>query len=64
MVDFVKQCDVYMNRQTEQCLISKAKKLKLPVNIQLELFDSIICPMLLYGCEVYVKYKGDMKIVC
>ena len=35
------------------CLISKARKLKLPVDIQLELFDSLICPILLYGCEVW-----------
>ena len=56
MVDFLKQSDIYMNRQTEQCyiyLISKARNLKLPVDIQLELFDSLTCPVLLYGCEVW-----------
>ena len=39
------------------CLISKTRKLKLPVDIKLELFDSLTCPILLYvkyeiwGCE-------------
>ena len=35
------------------CLISKARKLKHPIDIQLELFDSLPCPILLYGCEVW-----------
>ena len=35
------------------CLISKARKLKLPIDIQLELFDSLTCPIVLYGCEVW-----------
>ena len=35
------------------CLISKARKLKLPIDIQLELFDSLTCPILLYGCKVW-----------
>ena len=34
-------------------LISKARKLKHPIDIQLELFDSLTCPILLYGCEVW-----------
>ena len=34
-------------------LCSKARKLKLPIDIQLELFDSLTCPILLYGCEVW-----------
>ena len=43
------------------CLISKARKLKLPVDIQLELFDSLTCPILLYGCEVW-GYENIMLI--
>ena len=35
------------------CLISKARKLEHPVDIQLQLFDSFTCPILLYGCEVW-----------
>ena len=35
------------------CLISKARKLTLPVDIQLELFDSLTCPILLYACEIW-----------
>ena len=34
-------------------LISKARQLCLPVDIQLHLFDSLIMPILLYGCEIW-----------
>ena len=34
-------------------LISKARKLDLPIDIQLELFDQLVSPILLYGCEVW-----------
>ena len=34
-------------------VISKARKLNLPIDIQLHLFDSVIQPILLYGCEVW-----------
>ena len=34
-------------------LISKARKLELPVDIQLELFDQLVGPILLYGCEIW-----------
>ena len=43
------------------CLISKARKLKRPVDIQLELFDSLTCPILLYGCDVW-GYENIMLI--
>ena len=48
--DCLKPLDVYMIRQTDKLkfLISKALKLKIPVDIQLELFDSVMCPILLY----------------
>ena len=34
-------------------LVSKARKLDLPIDIQLELFDQLVIPILLYGCEVW-----------
>jgi len=34
-------------------IIGKSKKLNLPLDIQLHLFDSIVKPILLYGCEVW-----------
>ncbi len=33
-------------------LIGKCRKLDLPINLQLELFDRMIVPIMLYGCEV------------
>ena len=34
-------------------LMIKAKKLRLPVDIQLDLFDRLVVPILIYGCEVW-----------
>ena len=34
-------------------LIAKCKRLRLPVDIQCHLFDSLIVPILLYGCEIW-----------
>lgn len=37
-----------------QCMVSlKIKPFNLPVTCQLELFDKIVVPVLLYGCEVW-----------
>ena len=36
-------------------LLSKGRKLKLPVDIMLDLFDKTVLPVLLYGCEVLRK---------
>ena len=48
--------------QAMLCLISKARKLQLPIDIQLELFDSLTCPILL---QLYMDVKyGDVKILC
>ena len=40
-------------------LKTKALKLNLPVDIQCELFDKMIVPILLYGCEVWGFQKLD-----
>ena len=41
-------------------LIKKSRKLGLDFDIQLQLFDSLILPILLYGCEVWGFKKIDM----
>ena len=35
-------------------LLEQSKELNLPIDLQLDLFDSLILPILLYGCEVWV----------
>lgn len=34
-------------------LITKARNLNLPIDIQLQLFDTLVVPILLYGCEIW-----------
>ena len=34
-------------------LLQKCRKLDLAIDIQLQLFDSLILPICLYGCEVW-----------
>lgn len=41
-------------------LIGKARRLGLPIDIQLELFDSMVVPILLYGGEVWGCGKLDI----
>ena len=35
------------------CLLKNCKRLMLPIDIKIELFDRMIVPILLYGCEVW-----------
>ena len=41
-------------------LLSKARTLQLPVNIQIDLFDKLVKPILLYGCEVWGFGNNDV----
>ena len=41
-------------------LINKAKKLNLAIDIQLQLFDSLVLPIALYGCEVWGCKETDI----
>lgn len=41
-------------------LIAKCKKLNLPIDIQIELFDQLVLPVLLYGSEVWGFEKITM----
>ena len=35
------------------CMLEKARRLRLPIDIQCELFDRLIMPILIYGSEVW-----------
>ena len=55
------KCKQQQKSQAERamfCLLKKCRKLDLPVDLQLELFDKIVTPVLLYGCEI-----GVMRIL-
>ena len=41
-------------------LIQKGRRLKLPADIMLKLFDSCVVPILLYGCEVWGYENTDI----
>ena len=42
-------------------LITKARKLHLPIDVQLELFDAVVTPVVLYGSEIWC-YEGCEKL--
>jgi hypothetical protein len=41
-------------------IFKKARNLNLSINDQLYLFDKIIIPMLLYGCEIWGFGNNDV----
>jgi hypothetical protein len=41
-------------------LIKKSRQLGLDVDVQLQLFDSLILPIVLYGCEAWGFKKVDI----
>ena len=41
-------------------LLKRNRELDLPIDIQLELFDSLVLPILLYGCEVWGGENTDI----
>ena len=34
-------------------VLKSSRELELPIDLQLELFDSLVLPILLYGCEIW-----------
>ena len=59
-------------RKAMFCLLTKARRLSLPVDLQCELFEKIVLPILLYGSEVWgysnllpieVFYRKFLRIV-
>ena len=50
-----RKCKMYVKDQATKAmfaLLSKGRRLKLPIDIMLDLFDKMVVPVLLYGCEV------------
>ena len=41
-------------------LLRKRRQLQLPIDIQLQLFDVLVMPVLLYGCEVWAHEGTDI----
>ena len=65
-----KQID--QGRKAMFSLLTKAKRLELPIDVVLDLFDKTVLPVLLYGCEVWghtnivsleIFYRKFLKIV-
>ena len=53
-----KQLD--QRRRAQFSMLIKARNLDLPIDIQIKLFESIVCPILIYGSEVW----GFKKMTC
>ena len=53
-----KQLD--QGRKAQFSMLIKARKLMLPVDIQCTLFESLVFPVLLYGCEVWGFQNSNM----
>ena len=50
------KCKVHLKEQATKAsfaLLSKGRRLQLPVDIMMEMFDKTVLPILLYGCEVW-----------
>ena len=41
-------------------VLRKTRKLDLPVDMQLQMFDCMVVPILLYGAEIYGYEKSDI----
>ena len=41
-------------------VLRKTKKLNLPIDMQLQMFYSMVVPILLYGSEIYGYEKSDI----
>ena len=41
-------------------LIAKCRRLKLPIDMQMTLFDNVVKPIMPYGCEVWGLYNTDI----
>ena len=53
----------HLYRQSEKAMYSilrKSRNLKLPVDLQLKLFDSLVLPILLYGAEIW-GFENSIK---
>ena len=53
-----KQLD--QGRKTQFSLLVKANKLELPIDIQCNLFEKFVSPIMLYGCEIWGTQPQDI----
>ena len=53
-----KQLD--QGRKAQLSLLVKAKKLELPIDIQCNLFEKLVFPIMLYGCEILGTQPQDI----
>ena len=44
-------------KREEFSFLQKARRLNLPLDVQCELFELMVMPILLYGCEVWGRYN-------
>ena len=59
-----RKCKMYVKDQATKAmfaLLSKGRRLKLPIDIMLDLFDKTVVPVLLYGCEVW-GYENNIVV--
>ena len=57
---YVKKKLVVKGNRAMFLLLRKCRQLQLPVDIQLELFDILVKPIFLYGCEVWATVSVDI----
>ena len=38
-------------------MLQRSRKLNIPLDLVSDLFDTLVTPVLLYGCEIYAPYK-------
>ena len=50
----------YQGRRSQFSMVIKARNLDLPIDNQTTLFESIVCPILLYGSKVLGFQKIDI----
>ena len=51
---------VHQGRKALYSILKKSRKLNLPIDLQIDLFDTIVAPVLLYGCEVWGSENDDI----
>ena len=51
---------VNQGKKSLYSILKKSRKLNLPIDLQIELFDTMVAPVLLYGCEVWGSENKDI----
>ena len=55
------KCQKYLYDQASKAMyavLNRCRNLMLPVDLQLQLFDTLVLPILLYGSEVWGPYQN------